>query len=67
MVRELLSLRTRVSHMTRLARASALVLLVFTFIGSSGCIHTWTGTYAEYPESIYGSPHNSSQGNPTDG
>ena len=53
--------------MTRLARASGLVLLVLSFIGFSGCIHTWTGTYAEYPQNIYGSPHVSSQGDPSDG
>ena len=53
--------------MSRFARALALALLVFAVLGSSGCIHTWTGTYAEYPPDIYGNPHVPRQGNPSDG
>ena len=42
--------------MSRIARAVMLALLVSAILGSSGCIHTWTGTYAEYPQSAYDKP-----------
>jgi hypothetical protein len=53
--------------MTRIARAVALALLVVSVLGSSGCIHTWTGTYAEYPPTLYDNPHVPHQGDPSDG
>jgi hypothetical protein len=69
--------------MSRIARAVALALLCSAALGSSGCvaprahpwrppgfrppIHTWTGTYAEYPPSMYDTPHIHGQGNPSDG
>ena len=54
--------------MTRIARAVALALLVSAALGSSGCIHTMTETYAEFPPSVYDNqPHVHVQGNPTDG
>ncbi|MGP0068094.1 MAG: hypothetical protein ACLQGP_31420 [Isosphaeraceae bacterium] len=50
--------------MSRMARALLLALLGSVILGSSGCIHTWTGTYAEYPDSAYTKPHEHVQGNP---
>ena len=44
-----------------------LAMLVSAILSSSGCIHTWTGTYAEYPESAYDKPHVHVQGDPHDG
>jgi hypothetical protein len=68
--------------MSRIARAVVLALLFSAGLGASGCasprahpwmppglrppIHTWTGTYAEYPQSMYDSPHQP-QGQPSDG
>jgi hypothetical protein len=68
--------------MSRIARAVVLASLFSAILGASGCvgprahpwqppgfrppIHTWTGTYAEYPQSIYDAPHQV-QGNPSDG
>jgi hypothetical protein len=53
--------------MTRIARTIVMALLVSAVLGSSGCIHTWTGTYAEYPTSLY-DPHPAPpQGQPSDG
>jgi hypothetical protein len=45
----------------------ALVLLGFAVSTLSGCIHTWTGTYAEYPPNLYGNPHVPRQADPSDG
>jgi hypothetical protein len=53
--------------MAKIARVVALALLVLAVWGSSGCIHTWTGTYAEYPPSLYDDSHVAHQGNPSDG
>lgn len=50
--------------MSRMARAVMLALLGAVILGSSGCIHTWTGTYAEYPDSAYTKPHVHVQGDP---
>ncbi len=50
--------------MSRISRAVAAFLLVLSIAGVSGCIlHTWTGTYQEYPESVYTNPH-THQGDP---
>jgi len=59
--------------MTRIARAVVMALLVGAALGTSGCgwsrglIHTWTGTYAEYPPSVYDTHPAPPQGNPSDG
>ena len=53
--------------MTRIARAVVLALLVSAALGSSGCIHTMTETYAEFPPSINHTPPAPVQGNPSDG
>ncbi len=62
--------------MLRIARAVALACLVATGLGISGCANpwplrpsltTWTGTYAEFPESVYNTPHDHGQGDPGDG
>jgi len=68
--------------MSRIARAFVLTGLVSAALTASGCasprahpwlppgcrppIHTWTGTYAEYPPSMYGPPP-PPQGHPSDG
>ncbi len=52
--------------MSRFARAVALALLATTVLGVSGCIHTWTQTYAEFPPSIENTPHTHGQPNPQD-
>jgi hypothetical protein len=49
--------------MARIARAVAAVLLLLTAAGAAGCLHTWTSTYEEYPESINYDRH-VPQGNP---
>jgi hypothetical protein len=53
--------------MTRIIRAVVLMLIVSAALVSSGCLHTWTGTYAEYPDSMYQKPHVHGQDNPNDG
>ncbi len=53
--------------MSRIARAVMLALLASAILGSSGCIHTWTGTYAEFPDAAYDKPHVHVQGDPGDG
>ena len=62
--------------MSRIARAVVLALFASIVLGISGCANpwplrpsltTWTGTYAEYPESMYTTPHDHGQGNPSDG
>jgi hypothetical protein len=42
--------------MSRMARAVMLALLASAILGASGCIHTLTGTYEEYPEAAYSKP-----------
>ena len=53
--------------MSRMTRALLLAMLVSAILSSSGCIHTWTGTYAEYPDSAYDKPHVHGQADPNDG
>ena len=54
--------------MTRIARAVLLALLVSAALGSSGCIHTWAETYAEFPPAVFDKkPHVHVQGDPSDG
>jgi hypothetical protein len=57
----------RMFNMSRMTRALLLAMLVSAILSSSGCIHTWTGTYAEYPDSAYDTPHVHVQGDPHDG
>jgi hypothetical protein len=53
--------------MSRIARTLAMALLAAALLSSSGCIHTWTGTYAEYPPSMYDDYPAPPQGQPSDG
>jgi hypothetical protein len=53
--------------MSRLARAVAVALLITTVLGISGCIHTWAQTHAEFPPSVYNTPHTHGQPNPPEG
>jgi hypothetical protein len=53
--------------MARIARAVMLMLIAIAASGLAGCIHTWTETYAEFPPTIYDTPHVPSQGQPSDG
>jgi hypothetical protein len=53
--------------MTRIARTIVMALVVGAVLGSSGCIHTWTETYAEFPPTIHDTPPLPPQGNPSDG
>ncbi len=53
--------------MSRYLRAIALALLAMTALAATGCIHTWTQTYAEFPPSIYNTPHTHGQPDPADG
>jgi hypothetical protein len=50
-----------------IARALAALLLVTVGIGVTGCLHTLTQTYRDYPPSAWDPPHTQSQGNPGDG
>jgi hypothetical protein len=43
-----------------------LALLASAILGSSGCIHTETGTYAEFPDAAYDRPPAHVQGDPKD-
>jgi len=53
--------------MARIARAVAFVVLVIAGLGSTGCLHTWTQTYQDYPPSAWEPPHTHPQGDPSDG
>lgn len=63
--------------MSRIARAVVLALLVWMVVGISGCANppwpfrpsltTETGTYSEFPESMYHTPHVHGQPDPDDG
>ena len=59
--------------MTRIARAVVIGLLLMAVLGTSGCgwvrpsLHTWTGTYADFPPAVYDTPPTHHQGNPSDG
>jgi hypothetical protein len=43
--------------MARIGKAVATIVLLLTVAGASGCLHTWTGTYEEYPDSAYADQH----------
>ena len=42
--------------MARIARAVAVVMLVIASLCTTGCLHTWTQTYQDYPPSAWESP-----------
>jgi hypothetical protein len=51
-----------------MARAVVVALLVSAALVSSGCIHTLTETYAEFPPSVFqDQPHVHVQGDPPEG
>ena len=52
--------------MARMARAVAVATLVIASLLSSGCLHTWTQTYHEYPPSAWENAPAPHQGNPND-
>ena len=41
--------------MARIARAVAVVMLVIASLCATGCLHTWTQTYQDYPPDGMGS------------
>ncbi len=53
--------------MARIARALAVIILMIASLCTTGCLHTWTGTYRDYPPDAWQPPHSPPQGNPTDG
>jgi hypothetical protein len=53
--------------MARIARAVAVVLLVTAGLCSTGCLHTWTQTYQDYPPDAWKVPEAQHQGNPSEG
>ena len=48
--------------MAKIARAVVIVVLVIAGLGSTGCLHTWTGTYHDYPPSAWDPPHSHAPG-----
>ncbi len=42
--------------MARIARAVAVVMLVIASLCTTGCLHTWTQTYHDYPPSAWKNP-----------
>lgn len=53
--------------MGKLIRAIAAVCAIIVTLCASGCLHTWTQTYQDYPPSAWDPPHSHPQGNSTDG
>ncbi len=53
--------------MKNFARALAALLLVIVSVSATGCLHTLTQTYADYPPSAWEPPYTHPQGNPSDG
>lgn len=53
--------------MARIARSLAIVILIIASLCTTGCLHTWTQTYQDYPPDAWEAPHSQRQGNPTDG
>jgi hypothetical protein len=53
--------------MARIARAVAVVMLVIASLCTSGCLHTWTSTYQDYPPDAWKPAPAPRQGNPIDG
>ncbi len=53
--------------MKKIARAMAALLLASVGLSVTGCLHTLTETYHDYPPSAWEPPHTHPQGNPKDG
>ena len=53
--------------MNRIARVLAALLLAVVGLTATGCLHTLTQTYCDYPPSAWEPPHTHPQGNPSDG
>jgi hypothetical protein len=53
--------------MGKLIRAIAAACAIIVTLCTTGCLHTWTQTYQDYPPSAWDPPHSHSQGNPADG
>jgi hypothetical protein len=53
--------------MKKLARVLAAWLLAIAGLSATGCLHTLTQTYADYPPSASEPPYTHPQGNPSDG
>jgi hypothetical protein len=53
--------------MKMIARMLVPVLLVIVGLSATGCLHTKTDTYADYPPSAWEPPFTHPQGNPSDG
>jgi hypothetical protein len=53
--------------MNRITRALAALLLLIVALSGTGCLHTLTQTYADYPPSALEPPYTHPQGNPSDG
>jgi len=53
--------------MKKIARVLAALLLTVASLSATGCLHTLTQTYCDYPPSAWDPPHTPPQGNPSDG
>jgi hypothetical protein len=51
----------------RLVRAITVVILLVASLCSTGCLHTWTQTYQDYPPAAWDPTHSRPQGSPSDG
>jgi hypothetical protein len=52
---------------TKVCRVVAIVTLLGATLCATGCLHTWTQTYQDYPPSAWDPAHSRTQGNPGDG
>ena len=53
--------------MARIARIIVVAALLLASLGSTGCLHTWTQTYHDYPPEAWDPAYTQHQGNPKDG
>jgi hypothetical protein len=53
--------------MARIARVLLVVIVAIASLCTTGCLHTWTQTYQDYPPSAWEPPNTHPQGNPRDG
>jgi hypothetical protein len=53
--------------MERIARAVATVVLLVASLAATGCLHTWTQTYYDYPPAAWDPPRTHPQGDPPAG
>jgi hypothetical protein len=53
--------------MARIARLVAIGILLIGSVSSTGCLHTWTQTYQDYPPEAALPAYSQHQGDPTDG